>query len=73
MRDRPIDTRSATAALARSRAGPREPEQLVWFRADGACPDDPLLHACVVAYASDLTLLDTAVMAHAPRGTTTVS
>ena len=43
----------------------REPEQLVWFRADGKLPDDPLLHACVVAYASDLTLLDTAVMAHA--------
>src|SRR5690242_6215245 len=43
----------------------REPEQLVWFRANGTLPDDPLLHACVVVYASDLTLLDTAVMAHA--------
>ena len=43
----------------------REPEQLVWFRANGTLPDDPLLHACIVAYASDLTLLDTAVMAHA--------
>ena len=66
MRDRPIDTRSA--ALPRwldPEPGPREPEQLVWFRADGNLPDDPLLHACVVAYASDLTLLDTAVMAHA--------
>ena len=31
----------------------------------GKLPDDPLLHACVVAYASDLTLLDTAVMSHA--------
>ena len=28
--------------------------------AAGTLPDDPLLHACVVAYASDLTLLDTA-------------
>ena len=37
----------------------------MWFRADGKLPDDPLLHACVVAYASDLTLLDTAVMSHA--------
>ena len=46
-------------------SSPREPEQLVWFRADGKLPDDPLLHACVVAYASDLTLLDTAVMSHA--------
>jgi acyl-CoA thioesterase II len=65
-RDRPIDTRSAQ--LPRwldPEPGVREPEQLVWFRADGVLPDDPLLHDCVVAYASDLTLLDTAVMAHA--------
>ncbi len=66
MRDRPIDTRSAD--LPRwldPEPGVREPEQLVWFRADGRLPDDQLLHDCVVAYASDLTLLDTAVMAHA--------
>jgi acyl-CoA thioesterase-2 len=65
-RDRPIDTRSTR--LPRwldPDPGPREPEQLTWFRADGLLPEDPLLHACVVAYASDLTLLDTAVMAHA--------
>jgi acyl-CoA thioesterase-2 len=65
-RDRPIDTRSSQ--LPRwldPEPGVREPEQLVWFRADGELPDDPLLHDCVVAYASDLTLLDTAVMAHA--------
>jgi acyl-CoA thioesterase-2 len=65
-RDRPIDTRSAR--LPRwldPDNSPREPEQHVWFRADGALPDDPLLHACIVVYASDLTLLDTAVMAHA--------
>jgi acyl-CoA thioesterase-2 len=65
-RDRPIDTRSPQ--LPRwldPEPGAREAEQLVWFRADGVLPDDPLLHACVVAYASDLTLLDTAVMSHA--------
>ena len=28
------------------------------MRADGQLPDDPLLHACLVAYASDMTLLD---------------
>ncbi|GIU88043.1 MAG: acyl-CoA thioesterase II [Acidimicrobiia bacterium] len=65
-RERPIETRSPT--LPRwldPEPGTREPEQLVWIRANGSLPDDPLLHACVVAYASDLTLLDTAVMAHA--------
>jgi acyl-CoA thioesterase-2 len=35
----------------------------VWFRSDGELPDDPLLHACVVAYASDMSLLDT-IMSH---------
>jgi acyl-CoA thioesterase-2 len=65
-RERPIDQRSA--ALPRwlnPEPAAREPEQLVWFRANGTLPDDPLMHACIVAYASDLTLLDTAVMAHA--------
>ncbi|MFN2503304.1 MAG: acyl-CoA thioesterase, partial [Acidimicrobiales bacterium] len=36
----------------------------VWLRAVGRLPDDPLLHACVVAYASDLTLLDTTLAPH---------
>jgi acyl-CoA thioesterase-2 len=35
--------------------------QLVWMRADGVLPDDPVLHACVVTYASDMTLLDTSL------------
>jgi acyl-CoA thioesterase II len=29
----------------------------LWMRADGVLPDGPLLHVCVLAYASDLTLL----------------
>jgi acyl-CoA thioesterase-2 len=44
---------------------PREPHQLVWIRTSGALPDPLLLHQCVVAYASDLTLLDTAALPHA--------
>jgi acyl-CoA thioesterase-2 len=35
--------------------------QRVWLRADGELPEDPVLHACVVTYASDMTLLDTSV------------
>ena len=58
---------SAGGSTARS----REPEQDLWFRATGALPDDPLLHACIVAYASDLTLLGTAMLPHADRVTTT--
>ena len=66
VRERPIDTRSpGLPHWLDPDHKVREPEQLVWFRANGELPDDPLLHACVVAYASDLTLLDTAVMPHA--------
>ncbi len=61
--DRPIDTRSETLP-AWVDPTPRQPSQDVWFRADGKLPDDQLLHACIVVYASDLTLLDTAVLPH---------
>jgi len=65
-RERPIDTRSLELPRWLNPVpSAREPEQLVWFRANGTLPDDALLHSCIVAYASDLTLLDTAVMAHA--------
>jgi acyl-CoA thioesterase-2 len=40
------------------------PRLLVWIRADGALSDDPLLHRCVAAYASDMTLLDVAALPH---------
>jgi acyl-CoA thioesterase II len=36
----------------------------VWFRPDGVLPDSPLLHACVVAYLSDMTLLDSILVPH---------
>jgi acyl-CoA thioesterase-2 len=42
----------------------RAPDQDTWFRTRGALPDDPLLHSCIVAYASDLTLLGTALLPH---------
>src|SRR5689334_10086954 len=65
-RERPIDTRSVSPPRwLDPEPGEREAEQLVWIKANGVLPSDPLLHACVVAYASDLTLLDTAVMPHA--------
>ena len=41
------------------------PHQRVWLRADGTLPDDPVLHTCVLTYASDMTLLDTSTLPHA--------
>ena len=43
---------------------PLPPIQHVWVRATGPVPDDPALRAAVLAYASDMTLLDTSLFAH---------
>jgi acyl-CoA thioesterase-2 len=40
------------------------PYQRIWLKATGSLPDDPVLHACVLTYASDMTLLDTALLPH---------
>ncbi|MGH7898842.1 MAG: acyl-CoA thioesterase, partial [Candidatus Binatia bacterium] len=60
-RPRPIDVRHVSPSHF-LKPEPRPPRQLVWFRAASRLPDEPLLHHCIVAYASDMTLLDTAVM-----------
>jgi acyl-CoA thioesterase II len=44
-----------------------EPYQRLWIRADGELADDPLLHACVAAYASDMSLFDTILQPHTVR------
>jgi len=43
---------------------PREPRQSIWFRAVDRLPDDPLLHRCLLAYASDYHLVATALRPH---------
>jgi acyl-CoA thioesterase-2 len=60
-RPRPIDLRYVDGDPT-SRRGQSTTQQHVWLRADGVLPDDPVLHACVVTYASDMTLLDTTLL-----------
>jgi len=62
-RERPIELRPVSLHhyLGREKL---EPVQQVWFRATGALPDDPAIHKCVLAYASDMLLLDTALYPH---------
>ncbi len=60
-RPRPIDLRYVDGDPT-SRRGHASTKQHVWLRADGVLPDDPVLHACVVTYASDMTLLDTTLL-----------
>ncbi len=42
----------------------RAAEQSVWIRIGGPLPDDPMIHTAALAYLSDMTLLDTALVAH---------
>jgi len=41
-----------------------EAEQKVWIRTTGPVPDDRIIQAAILAYLSDMTLLDTALFAH---------
>jgi acyl-CoA thioesterase-2 len=41
-----------------------EPRQSFWFRAVDRMPDEPLLHTCVLTYASDYNLMPTALRPH---------
>jgi acyl-CoA thioesterase II len=36
----------------------------VWIRATGSLPDEPAIHQCVLAYASDMSLLGAALIPH---------
>ncbi|MER0480072.1 acyl-CoA thioesterase II [Streptomyces sp. Edi2] len=52
---------------------PREPRSQVWFRTQGKLDDDgeiprPLLDICLVTYVSDMTLLDSILLAHGRGG-----
>jgi len=61
--ERPIEIRPVDLSryFSRDKHGP---SQLVWIKATGTLGENLALHQCVLAYASDFTLLDTALIAH---------
>ena len=61
--DLPFDLRNCDWSPT-DREGPLPPYQRIWLKATGVLPDDPVLHACALTYASDMTLLDTALLPH---------
>jgi acyl-CoA thioesterase II len=65
-RDSPIDLRSVGPLSIEAAREPtlRTSKNLVWLRVAGELPDDPLLHVCLMTYASDITLLDTVLIKH---------
>ena len=65
-RPRPIDQRYV-GDLPWLPSPSRETRQRLWVRADGELADDPLLHAAVVAYASDMSIIDSVLKPHEVR------
>jgi acyl-CoA thioesterase II len=69
LRDRPIELRPIDLkrylGLATPDGKSMSPTQNIWFRVTGPLPDDFTTHLAVLAYASDMTLIDTALVAHA--------
>ncbi len=61
--ERPIELRPTDLSRFFS-SEKAEPKQYIWIKASGPLPDDFRLHQCVLAYASDFSLLDTALAAH---------
>lgn len=64
-RERPFETRSVLGRgpLGEDRPA-RSPLDHIWLRARGALPDDPVLQRALLAFVSDLSLLDTALLPH---------
>jgi acyl-CoA thioesterase-2 len=62
-RERPIEMRP-TDPTHYTRAGQADIVQKIWVRTSGRLPDSPDLHRAALAYLSDITLLDTALVGH---------
>jgi acyl-CoA thioesterase-2 len=63
-RERPVEMRPVDASRFIARGQKDDPVQKVWVRATGLLPADPAIHRATLAYFSDMTLLDTALVAH---------
>ncbi|GAA1354980.1 acyl-CoA thioesterase [Streptomyces beijiangensis] len=63
-----VDLRYADTPPWGSVGTPREARSQVWFRTNGKLADDPLLHVVLATYVSDMTLLDSVLLAHGRGG-----
>ena len=63
MRNRPIELRPVD--FHRYTGAPQPDKRFnIWMRTTAPLPDDPATHRCALAYASDMTILDTALLPH---------
>ncbi len=61
---RAIDLRHVEGPIYVRPGGQRAAQQRVWLRATARLPDDPLLHAAVLAYCSDYSVLEPVLRRH---------
>lgn len=62
-RERPIEIRPVNPVNPLA-PEVRPPVKQSWMRAQGSLPDDPVLHRCLLAYASDFSFLGTSLNPH---------
>ena len=62
-RERPIELRPVEFSRYLGQKS-KDAKFHVWIRTTGKLPHDPAIHQCVLAYASDMTLLDVALVPH---------
>jgi acyl-CoA thioesterase-2 len=64
-RERPFETRSVLGRGPLGETRPaRSPLDHIWLRTRGAVPDDAVLHRALLAFVSDMSLLDTSLLPH---------
>lgn len=62
-RERAFETRSVLGRGLGDRPA-RPAIDHIWLKVRGALPDDPVIHRALLAFVSDMTLLDTALLPH---------
>lgn len=62
--ERPFEMRHIPSPIYTAVLGEQVAHQAVWFRAIGRLPDDPGMHRAALAYASDYTILESAMRRH---------
>ena len=65
-RERPLELRPVDLTRYGPQVGSAAPDpiQRIWMRVTGPLGDDPAIHRAALAYMSDMTLLDTALVPH---------
>lgn len=61
--ERPIDLRLINPVNP-FKPEPRDPQRAHWMKSQTALPDDPFLHQCILAFASDFVFMSTAMLPH---------